>query len=154
MLLDVFFLCIQLLFSPSNLPPNTQDSPSRSTTTLIIQFYKPETWKLFWITNFSFMPFSAHLQFLLILSPITSLHLPAPLHFRVHQLNHHLSPRLSQPSPNLARVSQFSFLPPSNLFHCSAKMIVLKTKSYHVSFLLRKTPSSFLPRGLYALLFY
>ena len=36
----------------------------------------------------------------------------------------------------------------------AANITVLKTKSDQVSFLFRKIPSSFLPRGLYALLFY
>lgn len=108
------FLLLYLIsvFPHQNLLPNTQDSPSQAMTTMVIPFYKPEIWKLFWIANFIFLPFSLYPQVLLILSPIPTSHLSVLFPLHCHHPNHHLLPRLSQPSPNHARVSSFYSWPP------------------------------------------
>lgn len=82
------------------------------------------------------------------------LHFPAPLHLHSQHHHHHLLPRQSEPSPNCTRLFQLSCFPSPIYNIPAAKIIVLKTKTDYGSFLFRKTPSSFLPLGFYALLFH
>lgn len=142
------------LFSHQNLPPKTQNSPPQSKTTVIIQCAKPETWKLFSIANFSFLPFSIihksywfYLQWPSCLSQLLSLPVANTITISFHlDYHHHLLTLRSHPSFYSCPLPIYSI--------AAAKTRVLKTKSDSVSPLLRKAPNSFLRQAHYALLFF
>lgn len=148
------FLLLYLIsvFPHQNLLPNTQDSPSQAMTTMVIPFYKPETWKLFWIANFIFLPFSLYPQVLLICLQ----YLPRIFQFFFLSIATTLTTISCQDYHNrLLTMQEF----PAFILGLLQSILlqqprVLKTKSDCVPFMLRKTPSSFIPSSLYALLFY
>ena len=118
------------LFSlPQFLSPDSQDSLPQSMT-MIIQFYKMETWKIFWIANFTFLSFRIHQHILLILLPISLcvfLLLSISMATTLTTSYHHIFPRLSQQSLTKHKFPGFHSCPPTpTLFHCSSQNDRLK----------------------------